>query len=314
MANIFTKEFINLLTAITLALVEAFKATPPIVRPKFSNPVVKIQKNPNTRKGNTGSTFHIKDIKGLRKPGQRDFTSGKLMSSSENYSENEEKKFEITPDQDALICGSLLGDAHIQKRGNSYRLKFAHSEKQQEYVRWKYNKLASLCQTTQGVTKRVSNKNQTVYEFYTSSTPELKKYHDLFYKKEETFVNGTPRISYRKTITNELINSLPKNKYTLATFYMDDGSARSDCYSARFATQGFSKNECHLLQKYFGDTWDLKTNVVLHSRKKNSYSLAVPAKTFPKFRSLVEEVVCEIPEMEYKLNEKNKNKSFFSKE
>jgi len=220
----------------------------------------------------------------------------------------------ITDDQDAIICGTLLGDGHIQKRNNSYRLKIAHTETQKPYVDWLYEKLKSFCTTTAGVTKREQTRNgkiNTVYEFFTSSNQDLKKYHDLFYQKQVKIVNDTEVISYKKTITPELISYLPKHNYTLATFYLDDGSARTDFYGARFATQGFSKDECHLLQDYFHNTWDLNTSVVLHNREKSQYSLSVPAKVFPKFIDIVEKTIHEIPEMEFKLNEKNKSNSKF---
>lgn len=221
---------------------------------------------------------------------------------------------EITSEQDAIICGTLLGDGHLQKRNTTYRLKLAHAENQKALVDWKYEKLKSLCATTKGVTKQEQTrdgKKHIVYGFSTSSNQVLKKYHDLFYKKQIKIVNGTEVISYKKTITPELVSYLPKNNYTLSTFYLDDGSPRTDCYSARFATQGFSKEECHLLQDYFSNTWDLKTSVVLHSRKKSQYSLSVPAKVFPKFIEVVEDAIREIPEMEYKLNEKHKPNSKF---
>ena len=235
----------------------------------------------------------------------------KIIEITNISKSNTKESWNITDDQDAIIYGTLLGDAHIQKRGDSYRLKIAHSPIQKSYINWKHTKLASLCQTTQGVTKRVSKKNEIVFEFYTQSNFGLKKYHDLFYQKQEKIVDGKQITVYKKTITPELIASLPKNNYTLASFYLDDGSARTACYSGRFATQGFSKNECHLLQNYLFDTWDLKTSVVLHSREKAQYSLFIPAKVFPKFIEIIEKPIREIPDMQYKLNEKNKNKSLF---
>lgn len=274
----------------------------------------------NRRSLTNPSTF---PSKGIIQPKKKEEINNKKTGNSQNQnkilctidsSENSESKalFNITEEQDAIICGTLLGDAHLQKRGNSsYRLKIVHSSKQKSYIDWIYKKLESLCKTTQAVTERDSSKNATIFEFYTQSNLALKKYHDLFYKEQEKIVNGVKTIFYRKTISPELIAYLPKHNYTLSTFYLDDGSARTDCYSGRFATQGYSKEECHLLQEYF-NKWDLKTSVVLHSRKKNQYSLSIPAKVFPKFIEIVKEPISEIPEMVYKLNEKNRNKSSFS--
>ncbi len=55
----------------------------------------------------------------------------------------------LTPNENAVIAGTLLGDAHLQKRtATTYRLKIVHSTAQADYVWWKYNKLKRLCATT----------------------------------------------------------------------------------------------------------------------------------------------------------------------
>lgn len=214
--------------------------------------------------------------------------------------------FEITEVQDSIIKGSLLGDGHLQKRGNSYRLKFGHCEKQKEFLEWKFNQLKVLCENNRGISSYQKN-GKNYFEFYTNSKIELKKYHDLFYKE---IVRSDGTKFYKKTITSELIENLPKNNFVLATLYLDDGNARSDCYSGKIATQGFSKQESNLLVDYF-NKWDIETKIVLHDRKKESYYLSIPAKSFSKFVNVIEPVINEIPSMKYKLNEINKNKSKF---
>lgn len=43
--------------------------------------------------------------------------------------------------EEAIFFGHLLGDGHIQKRGQSYRTKIEHCLEQSDYVDWKYNRL-----------------------------------------------------------------------------------------------------------------------------------------------------------------------------
>nr|AAA67801.1 site-specific DNA endonuclease I-CpaII [Lobochlamys segnis]ALO21061.1 putative LAGLIDADG homing endonuclease [Lobochlamys segnis] len=211
----------------------------------------------------------------------------------------------LTDDEKALIAGTLLGDAHIQKRGDSYRLKIAHGLDHEELVVWKYNRLIRLCQTTQPPrvetysTKLKSGVLPQGVVFYTSSGKYLKETYDLFYKQT---ADGR-RV---KTITQELIDSLPKHPLVLAAFFMDDGSVRSDCYSGKIATPGFAgKEESQLLCNYL-HSWDVQANVVAHKKANNQYYIGLPAKTFGRFINIIEPYVREVPALCYKLNESRK--------
>lgn len=200
----------------------------------------------------------------------------------------------ITSYEKALIMGSLLGDAHIQKRNGSYRLKIEHGSKQKSYVLWKHSKLAFFCQTTKEPVERISTKGYGTFQFYTRSGKWLSTIYHLFYKQD---ANGR----YVKTITPELIKALPIDPVLLAVFFMDDGSVRNDCYSGKLATQGFSLEQQHLLASYLKN-YGINCNVVAHSKSKKQYYLSIPAKSFHNLISHIEPVVNEIPEMVYKLN------------
>lgn len=200
----------------------------------------------------------------------------------------------LTQDERALIMGTLLGDAHIQKRGNSYRLKIEHSITQKDYVLWKHNKLQRLCQTTHPPKEVTSKKNETTVLFYTSSSSWLEEIHSLFYKKENDRLV--------KKVTQELIDSLPMNPLVLVALFLDDGSVRDDAYSGKIATQGFTKEESNLLKSYL-QKWGIESQVVAHSVSKNQYYMSLPARTFGKLIEVIEPTVMnEIPTMIYKLN------------
>jgi hypothetical protein len=238
----------------------------------------------------------------------------------------------LSQQERALIMGTLLGDAHLQRRDNSYRLKIEHGIQQKSYVEWKYKKLRRLCTTTQSPkvvpeipdiqVKPFQTPFQTVV-FYTSSGKWLKEFHDLFYAERSSDlsaeISGTIRDKeddmgkdkkgekkkYVKTITQKLIDSLPMDPMVLAVLFMDDGSVRDDCFAGKLATQGFTKEESKLLCQYL-NKWNIDGHVVANSKAKNQYYIGLPAATFGNFVRLIEPIVREIPEMMYKLNNPNK--------
>lgn len=210
----------------------------------------------------------------------------------------EQRIEKLTENEEALILGTLLGDAHIQKRGRSYRLKIAHGIDQLEYVEWKYKNLQRLC-NPDGKPKQSLIKNQYgVVHFYLRSGLYLEPYHELFYTEKE---RNKGELRPTKVITRNLIDHLPMNPITLATFFMDDGSVRNDCAGAKLATQCYSLEENHLLNEYLGK-WGIPCQVVAHKKSKNQYYLSIPAKYFRILREHIEPMVKEIPHMDYKLN------------
>lgn len=227
-----------------------------------------------------------------------------------NYKTNTKTKnndFEpLSKEEHALIMGTVLGDGHIQKRGqNSYRLKIDHTIDQEDLVLWKYKKLKRLCVTTQPPKKVPDKKGYEGIEFYTSSGLYLEKYHSLFYIPEKK--ENSEKIRYCKKITPKLIDSLPTDPLVIATFYMDDGSVRNDCYAGKLATQGFSYDENQLLIQYFAKCGITGCKVVTHTVESGQYYISFPAETgaFKKLVSFVEPIIKEVPCMAYKSNEAN---------
>lgn len=208
-------------------------------------------------------------------------------------------QLELTEEERSVIFGTLLGDAHLQKRGNSYRLKIEHAQANADYVQWKYKKLFRLCQTTHAPKPFTSKSGFTTQLFYTSSSPLYQSIHELFYQPIE---KSGGKVKYVKTITEKLLSHLPVNDLVLAVWFMDDGSIREDCYAGKIATMCFSQEEQLLLQQYLLDVYSLNLSVVIHLESKNQYYLSVPASTFRLFSQLIEPHVEEVTSMVYKLN------------
>lgn len=223
---------------------------------------------------------------------------------------------QVTKQEEAILLGNFLGDGHIQKRGNSYRTKIQHGLKQQDYVYWKFNKLKRLCFDSTFPKEKKTNQDIMYLFFFLKSGDYLKNYHKLFYKeyvwnpsnKERSLHNVKEKIRYKKTITTELIDFLPKDPLLLAVWFMDDGHLRTDSFSGKLGTYAFSKEEHHLLQDYIDSAFNIKTNIVLASRLKNQYYLSIPKKkgNFSSFVDLIKPTIQEIPCMHYKIDDSKK--------
>ena len=203
----------------------------------------------------------------------------------------------LTPDEEAVLMGTLLGDGTMSPHGKGYRLKMEHSAAQEAFVKWKYEKLKRLCTTTKGVYQTKARKTAKAGFGFQSSTLEgLGYYHNVFYVPKQDR-------GYRKVITQELIDKLPMSPLVLATFFMDDGSVRNDCYSGKLATAGFTKEETILLEQYF-KKWGIECSVNSQSDEKGYYYLNFPAKKdgFAKLIQIIEPIIMQVPGMEYKLN------------
>ena len=227
--------------------------------------------------------------------------NNKTMNTNQSSLTNIEP---LTMEESALIMGTLLGDAHIQKRGaNSYRLKIDHSVDQADLVKWKYSKLQRLCQTTQPPKETIDTKGFKGLEFYTSSGVYLLKFHELFYEPRKA--KGSDKTVYVKRVTKKLVDNLPNHPLVLATFFMDDGSVRNDCYAGKIATQGFPLEDCHFLTEFLDKCGVKGSQIVPHTKKGGQYYLSLPARsgTFGKLVEYVEPIVREVPGMIYKLNE-----------
>lgn len=230
----------------------------------------------------------------------------------------------LTDEELSVFLGNLLGDGHIQKRQNSYRSKISHGFQQKDYVFWKYEKLKRLCENNHPPKVVYSKTQNPQVLFYLQSGKYLEKYHQLFYQPylwkastlsaESSNFSGSrkrifqEKIKYRKTITPTLIENLPKTSLLLAVWFLDDGSCRQDVFSGRIASQGFSKEEQHLLQDFLKSNFGIPTQMVIHSRLKKQYYISIPSKSFPNLVNLIKPWVEEVPSLHYKINPRSEKR------
>lgn len=122
----------------------------------------------------------------------------------------------ITKRQREILIGTLLGDGYLQATGKrNARLRLEHSEKQGEYLRWKYESLQNLMQDEPKLIERYNPQWRQTYRYYrcqSHAMPLLGKYKRLFYEEQ----------TGRKRVPDHL-ERLLKSPLTLAVWYMDDG-------------------------------------------------------------------------------------------
>ncbi|MBU2564223.1 hypothetical protein KKA23_01430 [Patescibacteria group bacterium] len=198
------------------------------------------------------------------------------------------RQYKISSEENAIIIGTLLGDAYLGKTKNSVRLEIGHSESQKKYLFWKYKKLQKLTSSKPHCIKIFDKRYDKIYtqwRFKTKTNDFLEKLHMQFYSKTG------------KKVIPKNICSLLKSSLSLAVWFMDDGGRRNDCYGLFLNTLSFTKEENEILKKC------LKKNFSFDSRLhwiQDGYRLYIPSKDAKRFCGIVYPYI--IPSMRYKLS------------
>ncbi len=184
----------------------------------------------------------------------------------------------IPSDQFQLIIGSLMGDARLECRSKSIRVKHTarlrihQSDKQKNYVFWKYQILKNLVIRGPRFTKvwydKKRNKNHYSWYFHTVSSETLGLFHKLFYR------NGI------KVVPTELLKEL--NSLGLAIWYMDDGSNNGN--NLTLNTHCFSNNEQTVIQDLLRNKFGIITTLV---KDRNKLKIGIGSREYQKFIDLV---------------------------
>ena len=180
----------------------------------------------------------------------------------------------ITPRQQEIIIGSLLGDGHLAETTRGYAFRVNHGLVQKAYVDWKYRELNSL-------TNSVPNVYKSTYYFRTVSHQYFDELRSLFYRKE-------------KKIIPENIHRL-LTPLAIAVWFMDDGTKEGK--QVRINSQSFTKKENQKLSRTLEATLGIKSTI---NRDKHLFRLRISDQSMSLFRKTVEPHI--IPSMRYKLS------------
>jgi hypothetical protein len=193
----------------------------------------------------------------------------------------------ITKRQREIIIGTILGDGYLQKTGKkNARLKLEHSEKQRDYIFWKYQELKNLMQDKPKKIVRYNPKWKKEYIYYrcqTHSMPFLGKLKRYFYDD-----NG------KKVIPTNIKNLL-KSELSLAVWYMDDGYYYKRDEVIYIYLPKYKEEELERLKLVLKDNFDVEIKVIY---KKGYPCIYLNKEETKKFFNMVGKYIVEC--MRYK--------------
>jgi len=156
--------------------------------------------------------------------------------------------------QREILIGTILGDAWLQRTGRrSARLRLEHSEKQKDYIFWKYEELKTLMQDQPKRIERFNprfNKTYVYYRCQSHSSPTLGRYRQYFYDEA-----GRKRVP-------EQIEKLLRSPLSLAVWYMDDGHYYARDKVAFIYLPNYTEEELSRLCKALGLNFGVEPKLI----------------------------------------------------
>jgi len=120
---------------------------------------------------------------------------------------------DLTPVQEQLLVGSLLGDGSMSATsGEAVRFGEGHGEKQAAYTEWKAHLMEPFTSSIRWGIKKEKGRIFRSRIFITHSCPQFRPFYDLFY----------PAPGRSKVFPSDLPDWM--TPFVLAVWYMDDGS------------------------------------------------------------------------------------------
>ena len=195
------------------------------------------------------------------------------------------KTLSLTPRQQSIIIGLLLGDGHMESVNDRvFRLKVEHSIKQKDYVDWLWRELKNWTHSPPKKRIRTSlGKKLIAYGFTTYTSGKLRFYRQQFYKDGKKVI---PRLIHK------FLDPL-----ALAIWFMDDGSKKSSKHKSYVIhSLGYTKKELQILTGVLDDKFKIKAG--LHKQRNNSFRIYIYSESAHEFRKLIEPYVHKT--MQYK--------------
>jgi len=194
------------------------------------------------------------------------------------------------PHQLDVIIGSLLGDARLECRsiGKRYpisaRLRIHQSEKQKEYVLWKYVQLQNFVLTAPRRIKvwydKKRNKEHYSWYFHTKTLRDLGPLYHYFYQNnvkilpEDIFRFFTPR--------------------AIAVWFMDDGSNTKNSYTLN--THCFSVKDQMRIIEFLQERYNI---IATLEKDRLKFKIRIGRGGYQKFNRVIEPFI--IPSMVHKI-------------
>ena len=190
--------------------------------------------------------------------------------------------------KDVIECliGSLLGDAHMEKRGDRIRFKIEQTNRNVEYLMWfhKFLSVRGYCSIIKPVLfKRIRAHNKVYYgyKFNSFTFSSLNWLYDAFYINRIKYLPIDVLYEYLTPIR-------------LAIWFMDDGSRTRSGF--KIATNCFNRLELHELCLLLKNKYNLECST---HKDKDQFTIYIKTKSALTFVNLVEPHI--INSIKYKL-------------
>jgi len=210
------------------------------------------------------------------------------------------KKTEVslTQRQKEILYGSLMGDAKRQHTKWNSSAGFVQSDKQKDYLMWKFLEFANIVSEnalrySEDIDKRSGNLIKS-YRFYTMANTDVEEIINKFY------VDG------KKIVTQEILDNL--TPLSMAVWHMDDGYANfygekktrtgwNITPEVKLCTDSFSPEENQLICDWLKERYDIDA----HVRAKRNRVIIKSTSVYDFFALIRPHI---IPSMLYKIGEK----------
>lgn len=194
----------------------------------------------------------------------------------------------FSKEQKAILIGTILGDAYLQKTGKkNARLRLEHGASQKDYIFWKVSQFPKLFQGEPKYLERKHPLSGQIYKYWrhqSNSTPELGKWHAKFY--------GGGKKHIPNTIRNLLQDSL-----SLAVWYMDDGYYYPRDKVSYLYLGKVSKSEAEIVKSALEKNFNIFSKVL--NKKQKGFALYFYHNETKKLHDMIRQYV--LPSMQYKL-------------
>ncbi len=221
------------------------------------------------------------------------------------YISRKNTEISLTQRQKDILYGSMMGDAKRNHTQWNSIACFKHSDKQEEYLKWKFEEFRSISKE-ESLKFSLSNDQREEYKghhgcwsFYTKANSDIEECINKFYKE-----NG-------KQINKEILNNL--SDLSLAVWFMDDGTTdmrhRFNKYGSNyvpvcsFCTDSFSDQSCDSIVQWFKSKWNIdafKRERGIRSDGEMSYRIVVRTISAQVFLDIIRPHI--IPSMLYKVD------------
>lgn len=200
----------------------------------------------------------------------------------------------------SLIFGSLLGNAHAEKRHNRTRIRFSKSSVNMEYLIWLYSKLYLSGYCSELSLEKIKNNKRKLVKINTFSFGTFNFFYDLFYDRH-TMPIGKKRLKHEKFhVLEELLTPL-----AFAVWFMDDGGFFRD--ERLFLREGLTitpstgfdyNSQIDIIREIIYKKYNIRTKYVYRLYQSKEL-IMFPVEEIPKLNQVIGPYI--LPSLNYKL-------------